>query len=120
MDKGKVPADVCREPLPDKPELALFVATLFTRLGGRLEIDRRGRRRAIRPERFDFRDRGVPQFGDASPHERFQSTEEWEGAMKLAEYWFNRLGAPDKEYVYMLLAPLELDHHEAFDFRRLS
>jgi hypothetical protein len=119
MDKGKLP-DVCRDPLPDKAELALFVATLFTRLGGRLEIDRRGRRRALRPDRFHFHRGGVPQFTDASPEERFKSAEEWEGAMKLAEYWFNRLGAPDKEYVYTLLAPLDLDHSEEFDFRRLS
>ena len=67
--------------------------------------------KAVLPAGFD------PQLAEARPHEQFRSPEEWEGAMKLAEYWLNRLGAPDKEYVFTLLAPLALDRRQGFDFR---
>jgi hypothetical protein len=97
----------------------MFVATLFLRLGGEPEIDRRGKRRARRPARFQLQGRRLPQFADAHPHELFRSAEEWEGAMKLAEYWFDRLSASDKEHVYTFLAPVELDCAESSDFRRL-
>jgi hypothetical protein len=117
MYRGRTPADVCREPLPDHPDLARFVATLFQRLGGTLEIDENGRRLAHRPERRRLRRDGLPQLPDAKPWERFGSLEEWEGAMKLCEYWLNRLSAPDKEYVFTLLAPLALDPDDRFDFR---
>jgi len=110
-----VPEDVCREPLPDHPELALFVATLFQRLGGTLEIDRQGRRHAHRPEASRLR--RLPQLADAKPWEQFRSPEEWQGAMKLAEYWLNRLSAADREYVFTLLASPDLDPREHFDFR---
>lgn len=117
MDRGKLPADVCREPLSDHPDLALFVATLFQRLGGTLEIDAEGGRHTRRPDRFRFHRGPVPQLADARPLERFRSPEEWEGAIKLAEYWLNRLSAPDKEYVFTLLAQPRLDPRDDFDFR---
>jgi hypothetical protein len=114
MDRRKLPEDTCREPLPDHPELALFVATLFQRLGGALEIDRTGRRHARRPDRDRLHRDGVPQLAEARPWEKFRSSAEWEGAMKLAEYWLARLSAPDKEYVFTLLAATP---SVAFDFR---
>jgi hypothetical protein len=109
-------ADVGRKPLPDHPELALFVATLFQRLGGTLEIDERGGRHLCRPEERRLRREGLPQLADAKPWEQFRSREEWEGAMKLAEYWLSRLSAPDKEYVFTLLGQTD-DTHQHFDFR---
>jgi hypothetical protein len=116
MEQSRTPADVCREPLPDHPELALFVATLFQRLGGRLEIDGMGRRRAHWPSWAELRRDGVPQLSDARPWERFRSREEWQGGMKVAQYWLNRLSAADKEHVFTLLADTATDH-ETFDFR---
>ena len=104
-----------REPLPDHRDLALFVATLFQRLGGCLDIDEAGKRHVHRPDAQDLR--GLPQLADADPHERFRSVEEWQGAMKVAEYWLSRLGARDREYVFTLLAPLSLDRDDGFDFR---
>jgi hypothetical protein len=114
MDRGKLPDDVCREPLPDHRELALFVATLFQRLGGVLAIDDTGRRHARRPAAELLHREGLPQLVDARPWEKFHSQAEWEGAMKLAEYWLSRLSAPDKEYVFTLLATTPADE---FDFR---
>jgi len=117
MEQSRTPADVCREPLPDHPELALFVATLFQRLGGTLAIDQKGRRRAHWPGWVELRRNGVPQFADARPWERFGSREEWQGGMKVAQYWLNRLSAADKEHVFMLLASTEIDPQDNFDFR---
>jgi hypothetical protein len=112
-----VPEDVYRDPLPDHPELARFIATLFQRLGGTLEIDRSGRRHARRPQGALLRRKGLPQLAEAEPSEQFHSRAEWEGAMKLAEYWLNRLSAADKEYVFTLLAPTTVDSPDHFDFR---
>lgn len=116
MDR-KLPADVVREPLPDHPDLALFVATLFERLGGQLEIDETGRREARRPDRGHLRRGPVPQLADAAPSERFRSLEEWEGAIKLTEYWLKRLSGADREYVFTLLGQAALDASNRFDFR---
>jgi hypothetical protein len=112
-----MPADASREPLPAHPDLARFVATLFQRLGGTLEIDSRGQRQARRPDRRRLQREGLPQLADARAWERFRSVEEWEGAMKLAEYWLARLGAPDRDYVFTLLAREVLDPSGRFDFR---
>jgi hypothetical protein len=109
--------DVGRSALPDHPELALFVATLFQRLGGTLEIDEHGQRHLCRPQEHLLRRDGVPQLADAKPWERFRSREEWEGAMKLSEYWLTRLGVPDKEYVFTLLADTVASRCDPFDFR---
>lgn len=103
--------------LADHRDLALFVATLFERLGGRLEIDRHGRRHARRLDRSHLRRGPVPQLADATPSERFVSIEEWQGAVKLAEYWLARLGDADREYVFTLLGRTELDPPHRFDFR---
>jgi hypothetical protein len=117
MEFRKMPADVGRDQLPDHPDLALFVATLFQRLGGELEIDRNGRRHLCRPPEDRLRREGLPQLPDARPWESFQSLGEWEGAMKLSEYWLSRLSAADKEYVFTLLAPMPVDPRDGFDFR---
>jgi hypothetical protein len=114
MDRGKLPGDLHREPLPDRPELALFVATLFQRLGGTLEIDRIGRRHLRRPNPELLDREGLPQLADTRPWEKFRSHAEWNGAMKLAEYWLDRLSAADKEYVFTLLAATP---SVSFDFR---
>jgi hypothetical protein len=106
MNHGKSPENVRREALPDHPDLALFVATLFQRLGGTLEIDAEGRRHTHRPKPELLHREGLPQLADARPWERFRSSAEWVGAMKLAEYWLARLSDPDKEYVYTLLAAM--------------
>ena len=55
---------------------------------------------ALHPDRFHFGHGRLPQLAEAQLHEQFRSPEEWEGAMKLAEYWLNRLGAPDKHVYY--------------------
>jgi hypothetical protein len=117
MDRGKLPAEVCRDSLPDHRDLALFVATLFQRLGGSLEIDRDGNRRVRRPEPGRLVGRSLPQLADAGPSERFRSIAEWEGAIRLAEYWLNRLGEADRDYVFTLLAQPALDPRDRFDFR---
>jgi hypothetical protein len=117
MDRERIPGDVCRDGLPDHRDLALFVARLFERLGGACEIDEAGRRHAHRPQRGELRHQGLPQLPEAKPWERFASPAEWEGAMKLAEYWLNRLSGADREYVFTLLAATPCDRPEAFDFR---
>ena len=119
MDQGKLPTDVRRETLPDHRDLALFVATLFQRLGGTLAIDAEGGRYAQRPAGYSLPRGAVPQLPDAKPSERFRSAEEWEGAIKLAEYWLNRLSGPDREYVFTLMAQPALNPREDFDFRDL-
>jgi hypothetical protein len=119
MHEERAPADAGREPLPDHPELARFVATLFQRLGGTLEIDGSGCRRTRRPDADRLRRQGLPQLPAARAHERFRSREEWDGAMKLVEYWLDRLSSADRDYVFMLLAPLSLDQDDAFDFREM-
>ena len=55
----------------------------------------------------------------ARAHERFRSREEWDGAVKLVEYWLDRLSAADRDYVFMLLAPLSPDADDGFDFREM-
>lgn len=114
MHHGRMSSDVVGETLPDHPDLALFVATLFERLGGSLEIDEAGRRQACRP---DLRARELPQLADARPWERFGSHDEWRGAVKLAEYWLSRLSPADREFVFTLLAPPALGTEGSFDFR---
>lgn len=118
MNEENRPPEVARA-LADHPDLALFVATLFERLGGTLEIDEGGRRMARRPElRPDWYGApALPQLADAQPWERFRSREEWEGAMKLAEYWLARLSGPDRDYVFTLLAQPAIDPARPFDFR---
>lgn len=116
MHQGKVPTDVVGNPLPENPDLALFVGTLFERLGGRLTIDAKGHRRACRPTAEELQS-GIPQLADAQSLERFHSVAEWRGAIKLAAYWVDRLGQADKERVYTLLAAVELDSEPDFDFR---
>jgi hypothetical protein len=114
MYHGKLPPDIVRNPLPDHPDLALFVGTLFERLGGKLEIDGQGNRRAHRPETGAA---NIPQMADAQPWEQFRSQDEWRGAIKLVAYWLERLGAADKERVFTLLAAVELGSEPGFDFR---
>ncbi|MDE2404617.1 MAG: hypothetical protein KGM17_08110 [Sphingomonadales bacterium] len=111
------PPEPGRETLPDQPALALFVGTLFERLGGTLEIDAEGKRHAWRPSLTRIRRDGPPQLEGARAHERFRSVEEWEGAMKLAQYWLTRLGDADRDLVYTMLAPLPEAVGETFDFR---
>lgn len=110
--------DMNREPLDDAPELALFVATLYTRLGGRLVIDPDGTRHTVRPARHDIWQDGIPQLENAGEDERFQSPAEWEGAVRLAEYWLHRLGPADREYVFAALAEAESADESEFDFRQ--
>jgi len=117
MSGNTVPKDSGRDALADHPDLALFVATLFERLGGRLEIDRMGQRHARRPEWLRLARGPLPQLADAAPSERFGSAEEWAGAMKLAEYWLARLSTADRDYVFTLLGQPELDPPHRFDFR---
>jgi hypothetical protein len=81
------------------------------------EIDEHGQRHLCRPQEHLLRRDGVPQLADAKPWERFRSREEWEGAMKLSEYWLTRLGGPDKEYVFTLLADTVASRCDPFDFR---
>lgn len=110
-------SDAHRAQLDKAPELALFVATLYTRLGGRLVIDPDGSRHTIRPARHDIWQDGIPQMEKAAPEERFQSPAEWEGAIRLAEYWLHRLGEADREYVFAALSETDPDEDASFDFR---
>lgn len=112
----RIPSDVCADPLADAPELAMFVATLFERLGGHFEIDADGARRAVRPDREKVWNDGVPQFDDADEDERFASAAEWNGAIRMAEYWLNRLGVRDREMVFTALARTD-EAAGPFDFR---
>lgn len=117
MRRRKSELDAGREALPDHPDLSLFVAKLFERLGGTLVIDAAGQRHARRPEGLGDRHDALPQLPQAEPWERFRSRAEWEGAMKLAEYWLARLSGPDRDYVYTLLASPEIAPEGGFDFR---
>jgi hypothetical protein len=109
--------DTRPEALADAPELALFVASLYTRLGGRLAIDPDGSRHTIRPARHDIWQDGIPQMENASEEERFQSPAEWEGAIRLAEYWLHRLGPSDRDYVFAAMAEADAGEEAGFDFR---
>jgi len=106
-----------RDPLTDAPELALFVASLYTRLGGRLLIDADGTRHSLRPARHDIWQDGIPQMENAAEEERFQSPAEWEGAIRLAEYWLHRLGRADRDYVFAALGETDAAEESEFDFR---
>lgn len=117
MDQSRLPADVRPDSLPDHPDLALFVATLFQKLGGTLQIDLQGRRHARWPDRQAIWRNGIPQLHDATLAEQFSSGEEWQGAVKLAEYWLSRLSSRDKEYVFTTLASVESEPRRTFDFR---
>jgi len=83
MYQGKLPPDIVSNPLPENPDLALFVGTLFKRLGGKLIIDGQGRRCARRPT-ATYAQSQIPQFAEAHSWERFRSVDEWRGAIKLA------------------------------------
>lgn len=119
MYQRRTPARTHGAALPDQPDLALFVARLFERLGGSLEIDERGRRHVVRPDVSRYRGDALPQLAGARPWEQFRSPEEWSGAMKLAEYWLSRLGPADMEHVFTLLASVATEPNEQFDFRRM-
>ncbi len=104
--------------LPDCPEVAFFIASVFVRLGGEMVTDSQGRRYSSRPVSLDeCHPDGRPQLPEALPHERFHSDEEWNGAIKLADYWLNRLSDRDKEFVFTLCAPVRIDPRKPFDFR---
>ena len=105
-----------RQPLPDCPEVALFIASLFQRLGGSLFAETGGLG-AVIPEPIAFRMQGkqLPQMADAMPHEEFHSAGEWRGAMKLAHYWLSRLSAADQEFVATLFASVSTEAN--FDYR---
>ena len=113
-----MPAAASRDVLPDHPDLARFVATLFQRLGGRLEIDAGGRRIALLPD-FDRSWRAIPRLAGAQPSEQFRNEDEWRGAVKLVEYWLNRLSDRDRELVFTACAELRIDRGNSFDFRAL-
>lgn len=119
MSRGKKSPDAVRQALPDQPDLALFVATVFQRLGGRFEIDEQGRRHTMRPSWLSLREQPLPQLAQAMPDERFHSPEEWHGAMKLLEYWLERLSEADRERVFTALATVDISRTEGFDFREL-
>lgn len=106
------------QPLPDCPELAMFVAGIFQRLGGRLAIDG-GQHIRWRPEPAHFRIKGeeLPQLPDAKPWEEFHSADEWRGALKVAEYWLTRLSPADRSFVYTYFAPTRTHAAGDFDFR---
>lgn len=106
------------QPLPNSPDLALFLAGLVQRLGGFLSIDASGRRSVGWPESpsLDCID-GIPQMPNARPWQQFQNDEEWRGAMKLADYWLRRLSERAKELVFTLTAPVCTNARKPFDFR---
>lgn len=106
------------QPLPDFPDLALFVAGLFQRLGGRLQIYE-GRRSVWRPEAafFQIEGDGLPQMPNAKPHELFHSDAEWRGALKVVEYWLARLSSADKDLIFTFFASLRTGAPGKFDFR---
>ena len=108
-----------RHALPDQPDLALFVATVFQRLGGSFEIDKYAGRHARRPAWLDLREQSLPQLAQATRAERFHSPEEWHGAMKLLEYWLDRLSDADRERVFTALGTIDISGSESFDFREL-
>lgn len=103
--------------LPACPEVAMFVAGTFRRLGGALSIDGRGHRYAGRPECPEMLSGGTPQLPGAAPHETFHSDGEWRGAIKLVDYWLHRLSVADKELIFTFLASVPVDSAGRFDFR---
>ena len=106
------------QPLPECPELALFVGNLYQMLGCKLTIQE-GHRYAWRPEPAYFRMQGasLPQLPGAEPQERFHSADEWRGAVKLTDYWLSRLSPADKNLIFTLLAPVAVRAPGEFDFR---
>lgn len=106
--------------LPDHPDLALFVATLFQRLGGTLAIDGDGRRQTQLPDFSAFQKvrRSKPMLPDARDGERFRNEDEWRGAIKLMNYWLSRLSVRDRDYIYTLCADLRVNLDEPFDFKQ--
>jgi hypothetical protein len=106
--------------LPDHPDLALFVATLFQRLGGSLTIDADGRRQSRQPDfSISKQDRhAMPVLPDSRDGERFRNEDEWRGAIKLMNYWLSRLSVRDRDYIYTLCADLRVNLDEPFDFKQ--
>jgi hypothetical protein len=105
-----MPASAEANMLPDHPDLALFVATLFKRLGGRLVIDDEGRRLARLPSLRDERSGdGLPRLSGAQPWEQFDNADEWRGAIKLVRYWLDRLSDKDRDFVFTYCADLPMD-----------
>lgn len=117
MDGNNRPRDVAQQTLEDHPDLSLFMARLYQRLGGRLEIDPQGRRKLSLPVPLDAVD--VPQLPDANRGDRFSGIDEWRGAARLVEYYLSRLGAADKERVFNALAVTDTRGQPDFDFRAL-
>ena len=100
------------ERLPECPEFALIVGNTFKQLGGALMIGSDGKRFAMRPE---YHPDGLPQMDGARPWEQFHSDAEWQGAMKLANFWLSRLSEQDRELLYAMFASVSTS--EGFDFR---
>lgn len=99
-------------PLPDCPEFALILGGAFRQLGGAFIIGSDGKRYAMRPE---YHPDGLPQMGSARPWEQFHSDPEWQGAMKLANYWLSRLSERDKELLFTMASSVSTG--DSFDFR---
>jgi len=109
----KIPTPTKRElqRLPDSPEIAMFLACAFQRLGGMLAISSDGKRYAGRPEPCFFRleDKGLPQLPDSAPWEQFYAADEWRGALKFVDYFMARLSPADSDLIYDLFGTIAVD-----------
>ena len=103
--------------LPDAPEAAFLVASLFQKLGGSFQISSNGTRYAGAPTATRFMAGGMPVLPYSRPHERFLNDDEWLGAIKVLDYAIRRLSPADKDFVFDIFALSALDSRGGFDFR---
>lgn len=86
---------------PPSPAIAVLIACAFQRLGGHLTITSRGERMRGRPCSGAYCSGAeLPQLPGVEPWERFHSPKEWEGAIKLLDYFLTRLDSRDKDLIF--------------------
>jgi hypothetical protein len=105
--------------LPESSDIAGFCAMLFIKLGGTFAVGSNGVRYAGRPEPVLFRlqEKGLAQLPEPEPHERFHSSDEWRGAIKLLDYCLARMSQADQDFIYAAFASVAVDDRKPLDFR---
>lgn len=101
---------------PESPEVAMFLAASFIRLGGTLQTSSTGNRCMGQPCYSDERS-PRPQLPDAKPHEQFHTDAEWTGALKLLSASLSRLAPTDKNLVFGAFGAVAIGNRKPFDFR---
>ena len=98
--------------LPECPEAATVIASMFLRLGAHLIVDQHGKRQMMLPEPCSARDEegNLPDpVPNAKPTERFLSSDQYRGALRMVTAMLNRLHPNDTAFVYDAFAIVMAD-----------